>query len=138
MKGFFNEKIGLYGLLYSILLIALILSHLPFLEADADLNISSGSRGAWTDEGLNTCQIRNFINHGHFNLLDSDNFLKTPLFSIFLFPFFKLFGISMYVARLITVLFCAYLLFEDQENINSVINKSLAWSLCINQSSLPS
>lgn len=110
MKGFFNEKIGLYGLLYSIIIIGLILSHLPFLEADADLNISSGSRGAWTDEGLNTCQIRNYVNHGHFNLLDSDNFLKTPLFSIFLFPFFKLLGISMYIARLITVLFCASLL----------------------------
>ena len=110
MKGFFNEKIGLYGLLYSIIIIGLILSHLPFLEADADLNISSGSRGAWTDEGLNTCQLRNYVNHGHFNLLDSDNFLKTPLFSIFLFPFFKLLGISMYVARLITVLFCASLL----------------------------
>ena len=67
-------------------------------------------RGSWTDEGLNTCQIRNFVNHGHFNLLDCDNFLKTPLFSFFLFPFFKFIGISLLKARLITTLFCTIIL----------------------------
>ncbi len=110
MMSYFKNKKGLLGSLYAIILIGYIISQLPFLNADADLIMATGSRGSWTDEGLNTCQIRNFVNHGHFNLLDSDNFLKTPFFSLFLFPFFKLFGISMLRARLITVLFCATLL----------------------------
>jgi hypothetical protein len=110
MKGYFEKKTGWLGVFYVLILIGYILSQLPFLNADADLIMASGSRGSWTDEGLNTCQIRNLVNHGHFNLLDSDNFLKTPFFSLFLFPFFKLFGISMLGARLITVLFCATLL----------------------------
>ena len=109
MMSYFKNKIGLLGALYVLFLIGYILSQLPFLTADADLSMASG-RGSWTDEGLNTCQIRNLVNHGHFNLLDCDNFLKTPFFSLFLFPFFKLFGISMLGARLITVLFCTALL----------------------------
>lgn len=110
MKAYLKEKTGLFRVIYAIILIGYILSHLPFLAADADISIASGSRGAWTDEGLNTCQIRNFVNHGHFDLLDCDNLLKTPFFSLFLYPFFKLFGISMVGARLITVLFCVALL----------------------------
>ena len=76
------------------------------------MSIATGSRGAWTDEGLNTSQVRNYVNHNYFNLLDSDNLLKTPLFSLFLYPFFKLFGISMLGSRVITLLFCATLLFS--------------------------
>ncbi len=91
--------------LFLMLVALLLLSHIPFLNADSDISISTGSRGAWIDEGLNTIQIRNFINHGTLNLLDCDNFLKTPLFSVFLFPFFKMFGIDLLNARLLTALF---------------------------------
>ena len=102
----FNGKITPAGLLCLGLLILYVLTQYPFVLADADPIISTGSRGAWTDEGLNTFQIRNYVLNGHFDLLDGDNFLKTPLFSFFLFPLFKLFGISMEGARWLTILFC--------------------------------
>ena len=104
-----SYKINRINIFYFVLLIGYIISQWPFLIADADIHMAYG-RGSWTDEGLNTCQIRNFVNHGHFNLLDCDNLLKTPLFSFFLFPFFKFIGISLFKARLITTLFCTIIL----------------------------
>jgi hypothetical protein len=97
--------------IFGILLIVFILTELLFLSADSNPVISTKSRGAWTDEGLNTHQIREFVQFGHLDLLDGDNLLKTPLFSFFLFPFFKLFGISMELARSLTVLFCGLITF---------------------------
>jgi hypothetical protein len=91
----------------AILLLIFILSQLAFLSADADPVISTKSRGAWTDEGLNTHQIREYVQFGQLDLLDGDNLLKTPLFSFFLSPFFKFIGISLELARVLTVLFCA-------------------------------
>jgi hypothetical protein len=110
MKSKFLNNLVILRVIYAIVLFCCILSHLPFLEADSDLSIATGSRGAWIDEGLNTSQVRNYVNHNYFNLLDSDNLLKTPLFSLFLYPFFKFFGISMLGSRVITVFFCATLL----------------------------
>ncbi len=75
----------------------------PFLLADPDVNLS-GSRGANTDEGLNTCQIRNFINHKDLTFKKSDNFIKTPLFSAVLFIPFKIFGTDLLVGRLSVLL----------------------------------
>ena len=43
-----------------------ILTQVPFVSSDPDFNISE-SRDANTDEGLNSCQIRNFVNHGDLN-----------------------------------------------------------------------
>jgi hypothetical protein len=80
--------------------------HASFLLADADLQMGS-SRGAWTDEGLNTSQLRNFINHGAFDLIECDNFLKTPFFSLILLIPFKLFGTGLLTARL-TVLVISF------------------------------
>jgi hypothetical protein len=110
MIHYIKNKIGIVGILYTLILLVFIISQGPFLAADADLYFATGTRGAFTDEGLNTSQVRNLVNHNHFNLLDSDNFLKTPFFSLFLYPFFKLFGISMVGARMITVFFCVTLL----------------------------
>jgi hypothetical protein len=104
-----RAKINPLNIFFVVLLLGYLFSQWPFLIADADSSMAYG-RGSWTDEGLNTCQIRNFVNHGHFNLLDCDNLLKTPLFSAFLYPFFKIFGISLLKARLITTLFCISLL----------------------------
>ena len=58
---------GKHTALICYLLIAILfLMHLPFLHADPDYNLSD-SRDAFTDEGLNTSQLRNFINHGQLN-----------------------------------------------------------------------
>jgi len=73
---------------FGIILFGLLLvAHLPFLDADPDINISY-SRGPFTDEGLNTIQIRNLVNHGELNIEECDNLLKTPLFNFsLLIPF---------------------------------------------------
>jgi len=81
----------------------LIAMHFPFLQADPDYYIS-GSRGANTDEGLYSLQIRNFINHGDFSFKKSDGLLKTPLFSAVLYLPFKLFGTNLIVGRLTVLL----------------------------------
>lgn len=82
----------------------LLLLHLPFLHADPDYFLSF-SRDAFTDEGLNTSQVRNYINHGYLDLNECDNMIKSPLFNLLLFLPLKIFGTHLIVAR-ITVLLC--------------------------------
>lgn len=71
----------------------------PFLEADPDINISY-SRGANTDEGLHSCQIRNYINNQDLTLDQSDNFVKTPLLGYYLYAPLSLFGSKLIIGRL--------------------------------------
>ncbi len=87
-----------------ILVLFFIAIQVPFLQSDPDILFTDG-RGANTDEGLNTCQIRNFVNHGVLTLDKSDNLIKTPFFSLLLCLPFKLFGTSLLVARLTVLLF---------------------------------
>ena len=94
-----EQKLGKY---YSFLVVALVaLLHLPFIHADPDPEVSTRSRGAWTDEGLNTVQIRNYINHGYLSVDECDNLIKTPLFGFALVPFYKVFGPHIWVGRLL-------------------------------------
>ena len=51
--------------------IVMLLLTIPFILADPDIDISS-SRDANTDEGLNSCQIRNAVNHGDLTLYKSN------------------------------------------------------------------
>lgn len=81
----------------------MILLTVPFVLADPDIDIST-SRDANTDEGLNSCQIRNFVNHQELTLNKSDNFVKTPLFGGILFIPLKIFGTSLLVGRLTVLL----------------------------------
>ena len=64
-------------LLFFIILGLIFLAHLPFIGADPDRNMAVG-RGPFTDEGLNTSQVRNWVNQGELNLSECDNLLKTP------------------------------------------------------------
>ena len=85
--------------------IALFAMHIPFLLSDPDINISdSGSRDANTDEGQNSCQIRNYVNHNNITLKKSDNLIKTPLFGAILYLPFKFFGTKLLVGRLSVLL----------------------------------
>ena len=86
-------------IIFLILLGLVFLSHLPFLESDPDRNMSVG-RGPFTDEGLNTIQIRNWVNQGYLSLSECDNLLKTPLFGFPLALTYKIFGTSHMVSRL--------------------------------------
>lgn len=79
-------------------LAAIALLHNPFLHADPDRMLSS-SRDAFTDEGLNTSQLRNYVNHAQLDLKECDNLVKTPLFNLLLFLPLKLFGTQLLIAR---------------------------------------
>lgn len=89
-----NSKI-----IFFIILGLIFLSHLPFIDADPDHNMSVG-RGPFTDEGLNTVQIRNWVNQGDLNLTECDNLLKTPLLGFPLAITYKIFGVNLVVSRL--------------------------------------
>lgn len=93
LRKYLTPKWGL--LLLSLVYFSL---QIPFIKADPDIQIS-WSRGANTDEGLHASQIRNFLNHGNLGLQESDNFIKTPLFGVYLFAPIALFGSSLSVAR---------------------------------------
>ncbi len=112
-----NNRIILF-----ILLGLIFLSHLPFIDADPDRNMTFG-RGPFTDEGLNTIQARNWINHGELNLADSDNLLKTPLFGFPLAVTYKIFGISLVISRLhvLALLFIALILIGSDEKNRGII-----------------
>ncbi|MBL7905494.1 MAG: hypothetical protein JNL22_10780 [Bacteroidales bacterium] len=90
---------------FLLMIAALFLSHLPFLKADPDTMVSLNTRGAWTDEGLYTAQLRDYINHGHLKLYNNNGFIVTPGFQLLLLPFFYLFGTDIVVGRLFTLLF---------------------------------
>ncbi|MBK6965653.1 MAG: hypothetical protein IPH20_17445 [Bacteroidales bacterium] len=94
-----------------ILMALLFLAHLPFLNADPDSLLSLNTRGAWTDEGLYTAQLRDFINHGSFDLYNNNGFIITPVLQIILFPFYYIFGTDIIVGRAVTLLFTIGVLF---------------------------
>lgn len=103
---------------FALLLLLLFAAHLPFLNADPDLNISF-SRDAFTDEGLNTIQIRNWINHGHLDLSECDNLLKTPLLGFPLALTYKIFGTSHLASRLhVLVLLLLALWIISRDNLH--------------------
>lgn len=107
-----------YNLILAIITAFFVISlHIPFLQADPDYYIS-WSRGANTDEGLYSMQIRNFINHGELSFKNSDGFIKTPLFSGIIYLPFKVFGTKLIVARLtvllISLIICWILLGYDK------------------------
>ena len=99
-----------------IILGLLFISHLPFIETDPDRNMSVG-RGPFTDEGLNTIQIRNWVNHGELDLSECDNLLKTPLLGFPLALTYKIFGTGHVVSRLhvLVLLLLALLIFGLDE-----------------------
>lgn len=89
----------------AILLLAIVLLlHLPFIDADPHINISETSRDAFTDEGLNTNQLRNYIYTGDWDMFECDNLVKNPLFNTWLLPFLKLFGTSRAQVRVFAML----------------------------------
>ncbi|MDP6909640.1 MAG: hypothetical protein QF371_09045, partial [Flavobacteriales bacterium] len=76
------------------------------------------SRGAWTDEGLNTIQVRNFVNHGYLSMHECDNLIKTPYFGFVLVPFYSLLGTHIWVGRALVlscVLVVLFLFLKHEE-----------------------
>jgi len=98
--------------------------HLWFLSADPGLHIGP-SRDAWTDEGLYTAQIRNYIHHNKLSVDENPTFFKAPFFNLLLAPFFYLFGTTLETARLVVLCFITfgilYLARKTQDRIFFVI-----------------
>lgn len=110
-------------IVFLILLGIVFLSHYPFLDADPDRNMSVG-RGPFTDEGLNTIQVRNWVNQGTLNLSECDNLLKTPLLGFPLAFTYKVFGTGHTVSRLhvLVLVFFTFL-------ILGLNNKNTGWMI---------
>lgn len=85
--------------LFFLFFISVSLLSFPFLEADPDANLSL-SRDAFTDEGLNTSQIRNLVLGHPLDIMECDNFIKAPLFQTYMGGGFAIFGISLPIARI--------------------------------------
>lgn len=96
--------------IFLFVLLSFLVIQVPFLHADPHINISPDSRDAFTDEGLNTSQVINKVNHGYFGLNECDNLIKTPLFSVWLFPVFTVFDTGMTTGRLWLLLGCLFML----------------------------
>jgi 4-amino-4-deoxy-L-arabinose transferase-like glycosyltransferase len=95
----------------ALFLLCIGLTHIPFLTADPDTMVSLNTRGAWTDEGLHTAQLRDYINHGKLELYNSNSFIISPVFNLLLLPFFFVFGTDILVARIISLLFTLAIVF---------------------------
>lgn len=94
-----------YKYLYVLLGITLLYlfgMHCQFLNADAHV-MFYGGRGPFTDEGLYSEAIRNYLNGYGFTSELSDAFIKTPLLTAFVFIPLKIFGQKLLVARLMVV-----------------------------------
>jgi len=93
-------------LVFVVSIVLLFSFHFSFLNADPNIDVSF-SRGAWTDEGLYTSQVKNAIIKGEVDFVESSCMSITPLFSVINFMPYKVFGWSSLVSRL-TVLACCF------------------------------
>jgi len=88
-----------------------LLLQLPFLTADLPDSLSY-SRGPYSDEGLNTFAIRNFINSDFQEFSESDNFIKSPVLNLYLFAPFAAFQNDLLVGRIAMLLLVAFLFWQ--------------------------
>lgn len=95
-----NNKCGLLKYRYGILLVIIIFSFLRFINLDADPGLFTRA-GIIGDEGYWGAEARNLALYGQ---LVIDEFTQgaatAPLYTFFSFLFFKVFGVSLYTARL--------------------------------------
>lgn len=112
-----NIKKQYYRHAWWIIWVVFFIMQWPFIQADPLVALSH-SRDAFTDEGLNTSQVRNWANYGTWDVWECDNLIKNPLFNALLALPFKVFGTSWLTARL-TVLFTILLLFLFASSLKS-------------------
>jgi len=99
-------------------------AHFLFIDADPDIGVSF-SRGAWTDEGMYTSQIKNAVINNEIDLHESTCFVITPLFSTVIYFPYKLFGWSSLVSRLTVLVSCfliiSFMFFKIRETKNLLL-----------------
>ncbi len=107
-----------------------MLLQIPFLTADLPTNLSY-SRGPYSDEGLNTFAVRNFINSNFTEYSESDNFIKSPVLNAYLFTPFAIFKNDLLAGRIAMILLLGFLFFLAIKKVKS------AWLLPLLFASLP-
>jgi len=111
-------------LVFVVSIVLLFLFHFSFLNADPDIDVSF-SRGAWTDEGLYTSQVKNAIIKGEVDVVESSCMTITPLFSVINYIPYKVFGWSSLVSRLIVLACCftiiCFVFFKVKELQNTIL-----------------
>lgn len=95
-----------------------------FINADPHESIST-SRGPFTDEGLNTFQARNFINHGTWQVAEGDNLIKSPLFNGLLAGLLPMTGNSRTYLRFSLLILCLALWYTLALILNNFLLPSL-------------
>jgi hypothetical protein len=110
----------------------MVLLHLPFLHADPDINLTK-SRDAFTDEGLNTSQLRNYVNHHYLDFMECDNLVKTPLFNATLYIPLKIFGTKLIIARLVVLITFIISIYFASINFNSIFFTPLLLAITLLQ-----
>ncbi|MBA2423286.1 MAG: hypothetical protein H0V61_08690, partial [Chitinophagales bacterium] len=113
-------------------LLLMVLLHLPFLHADPDINLTK-SRDAFTDEGLNTSQLRNYVNHHYLDFMECDNLVKTPLFNATLYIPLKIFGTKLIIARLVVLIAFIISIYFASINFNSIFFTPLLLAITLLQ-----
>jgi len=93
------------------LLLLYFLLQLPFLTTDPDTEVDIHTRGAWTDEGLYASQARNYVHYGDFGMRENTTFVRGPLQTLLQVVVFRVFGTSLPVARLMTLMSVCLALF---------------------------
>lgn len=99
-----------------IIVSAYFMLHIPFLSSDPDTAADPETRGAWIDEGLYPMQVKNLVNHGTLGMKDTDGFIKAPFYNIVRIPGFYIFGTSLAVSRIITLIFVLLALYLFLKN----------------------
>ena len=92
-----------------------IIVQVPFLEADPDVYLTDYSRDAYSDEGLNTSQVANYINTGEWGIDECDNLIKSPVFNAWLLPAYWIGGVSILSGRvgiLLSILIVSVFVFK--------------------------
>ena len=100
IKDYRMKRIYLY-----IVFILLLFLQLPFLQSDPDKMVDIDKRGAWTDEGLYSSQVRNYINGHGFDIDENSTLIRGPVFGLIQYPFLSVFGSKLIVSRLVVLLF---------------------------------
>jgi 4-amino-4-deoxy-L-arabinose transferase-like glycosyltransferase len=108
MKRKVSERARFKWVLLSVFLAAYFLFHLAYIDADTPTSLTY-SPGAFCDEGYKTLSARNLVLFGKANWSEHDEYggwvRQSPVTVHYNFILFKLFGVSLSVARLGNLLF---------------------------------
>jgi hypothetical protein len=108
MKNLKKIKILYTGIL---LMAGIALLHSFFIFSDPDTNADPSTRGAFTDEALYSLQSRNYVVSNEFSLTENITWIQGPVYGAIQIAVYKVFGVKLSVARIITIAAVLLILF---------------------------